>query len=63
MKEYDPEIVEIYSRYKRGEINKNEAKQLLRPYFGPHDGPVISALLSALTRHNVVDIKGSKKNN
>jgi hypothetical protein len=57
MTEYDPAVVEIYTRYKHGEINKAEATELLRPHFGPHEGRVISVFLSALTRHNVVDFK------
>jgi hypothetical protein len=57
MTEYDPAVVDIYTRYKHGELNKEEATELLRPHFGPNEERVISVFLSVLTRHNVVDFK------
>lgn len=57
MTEYDPAVVDIFNRYKHGELNKEEATELLRPHFNPSEGRVISVLLSALTRQNVVGFK------
>lgn len=57
MTEYDPTVIDIFSKYKHGELNKKEATEFLRPHFGAHEGPVISALLSAFTRQNIIDFK------
>ncbi len=57
MTEFDKAVGDIFQRYKRGEINKEQAALLLRPHFGPNDRFVISALLSALTRQNVIEIQ------
>lgn len=57
MTQYDPAIVDIFTRYKQGEFNREEATELLRPHFGPHDGPIISVLLKSLTRQNLVKFK------
>ena len=57
MTAFDPAVANIFSRYKSGELNKEEATQLLKPHFGPHEGPIISVLLKSLTRRNIVKLR------